>query len=870
MRVDSEAGLRVVGCVGVVWIALAAAASGQSAGVRPGVPTSGVVVDSSGGVVPGASVDLTPVPQASDAELPPRHTTTDGVGNFRFENVPPGRYVVRAVLDGFEPATLQLTVGTRAPGTVKLTLVVAHILQEATVTSSPLRADVGAARNLDSIAADQSALENLPVFDQDYVGTMSRFLDASAIGSSGVALVVDGVEANSVGVSPSAIEKIKINQDPYSAEFSRPGRGRIEVVTKAGTDAFRGTANVIFRDASMDARDPFSTTKAASQKRIFEGYVSGPIADGKRASFVVSGSRTEQDSNAFVHAFGIDGLIQGVIANPTRETDLSGSVSYRKSDKTTMTFRVSYEADTQKGARAGGLTLPEGAVHIDSGETNLFYSLNTILSSHLLHQTLIRYGQEFDDITGVSSAPRIVVQDTFIAGGAQQDWLRTEHHGTLTDALTWTSAHHAVKAGVNIPDWSRRRFDDNTNTAGTFYFSDLSQYEAGLPYAFIQQQGNGHQAFLEKVLGVFAQDEIQITSHLTVAAGLRYYWQNYFHDGNNFAPRLSVAWAPSGLERTIVRGGAGIFYDRSGPLVINDLLTSRAGLLRRYVLTDPGYPDPLGPGQSLKAQPSTVVQLAPDVHIPSTLQYSAGVERQIADATTVSVTYTGMRGYSLFRSRDINAPLPPLYDGRPDASLGVVRQVESAGRLTSHSLQVMLRGHVTRVFNGQMQYTFSRARNNTSGVAWFPANDYDLSGEWARADFDKEHGFEGMGTFRLGAATQFSVVASLSTGRPYTLLAGEDLYGNARGSARPAGVPRNSLTGPGYADLDLRLSRDIKLRARSKPNDPWVLTVGIDAFNVLNHTNFTSYVGTVTSPLFGNATSALPPRRLQFSMRTKF
>jgi hypothetical protein len=127
-----------------------------------------------------------------------------------------------------------------------------------------------------------------------------------------------------------------------------------------------------------------------------------------------------------------------------------------------------------------------------------------------------------------------------------------------------------------------------------------------------------------------------------------------------------------------------------------------------------------------------------------------------------------------------------------------------------------------------------------------------------------------MGTFRLGAATQFSVVASLSTGRPYTLLAGEDLNGNARGSARPAGVPRNSLTGPGYADLDLRLSRDIKLRARSKPNDPWVLTVGIDAFNVLNHTNFTSYVGTVTSPLFGNATSALPPRRLQFSMRTKF
>jgi hypothetical protein len=155
-------------------------------------------------------------------------------------------------------------------------------------------------------------------------------------------------------------------------------------------------------------------------------------------------------------------------------------------------------------------------------------------------------------------------------------------------------------------------------------------------------------------------------------------------------------------------------------------------------------------------------------------------------------------------------------------------------------------------------------------VSWFPANDYDLSGEWSRADFDREHAFEGIGTFRLGAATQFGVAASLSTGRPYSLLAGEDLYANARGTARPAGIPRNSLTGPGYARVDVRLSHDVTLRARSKPNDPWTLTLGVDAFNVLNHTNFTSYVGTVTSPLFGQATSAQPPRRVQFSLRTKF
>jgi outer membrane receptor protein involved in Fe transport len=856
--------MRVVWWLCVIAIALPSVAFGQA---ERGVAATGVVVDSSGGVVPGAAVDLTPASGAGPAS---RHTTTDSVGNFRFEHAMPGRYVVRAVLDGFDPTTLSLTVGTRAPAPMRLTLVVAGVVQSATVTGSSLEANTSASGNLDTIAADQATLENLPVFDEDHVAMMSRFLDSSAIGTNGVALVVDGTEANSVGVSPSAIKEIKINQDPYSAEFSRPGRGRIEVITKAGSDAFHGTANVIFRDASMAARDPFATEKTPDQKRTFEGYLSGPIGDGKRSSFVASGSRIERDSSAFVHAVGVDGLIQGVIANPTRETDLSGSVSFQKSDKTTMTFRVSYEADTEAGARAGGLTLPEGAVHIDSGESQVFYTLNTIITDHLLHQTAIRYGQEFDDIKGVSAAPRVVVQDSFIAGGAQQDWLRTEHHGTLTDAFTWTRANHTVKAGVNIPDWSRRRFDDKTNTAGTFYFSNLPQYEAGLPYAFIQQQGNGHQAFLEKVVGVFAQDEIQVTPQLTTTVGLRYYWQNYFHDNNNFAPRASVAWAPGGLSRTIVRGGLGLFYDRSGPLVINDLLTSRAGLLKRYVISDPGYPDPLPPGQLLEAQPSNVTELAPDVHIPSTLQYSAGVERQLGRATTISVTYTGMRGHSLFFSRDVNAPPPPLYDGRLDASLGVFRQIESRGRLTSQSVQVTFRGRVTRVFNGQLQYSFGRARNNTSGVSWFPANDYDLSGEWARADFDREHAFEGLGTFRLGPATQFGVSVSLSTGKPYTMFAGEDLYGNARGTARPAGIPRNSLIGPGYEGVDLRLARDFTLHPRSKPNDPWMLTVGLDAFNVLNHTNFTSYVGTVTSPLFGQATAAFPPRRLQLSVRTRF
>ena len=100
---------------------------------------------------------------------------------------------------------------------------------------------------------------------------MSRFLDAGSIGTSGVTLVVDGVEATRAGVSASAIQEVKINQDPYSAEYPRPGRGRIEIITKPGSSEFHGTFNFLFRDYHLNARDPFALIRPPEQRRIYEG-----------------------------------------------------------------------------------------------------------------------------------------------------------------------------------------------------------------------------------------------------------------------------------------------------------------------------------------------------------------------------------------------------------------------------------------------------------------------------------------------------------------------------------------------------------------------------------------------------------------------
>jgi hypothetical protein len=215
----------------------------------------------------------------------------------------------------------------------------------------------------------------------------------------------------------------------------------------------------------------------------------------------------------------------------------------------------------------------------------------------------------------------------------------------------------------------------------------------------------------------------------------------------------------------------------------------------------------------------------------------------------------------------VNAPPPPAYLTRPDPEFGAIRQIESTGRQSTDSLQLTLRGQITRWFNGQTQYTLSRAWNDTNGLGSYPANDYDLTGEWARADFDRRHRLVLLGRITPRKLPDIGVGLTMNSAGPYTELLGADIYNNGRGRARPPGVARNSLTGAGYAQLDLRLSRAVPM---GKAKDAPAFTLALDAFNVTNRVNDGTFVGTVTSPLFGQAISARPPRQLQLTARFAF
>jgi hypothetical protein len=846
----------------VILSGIPAAAQRQS-----GVPVSGTIADQTGAVLPNVQVEL----RSADGQ--PRATTTGESGQFQFSPVAPGRYDIVASFDGFQTTTLQITVGSRPPAAVRITMPLAGIAQEITVGTAAADVRADATSNLDSSIVDEQALQNLPIFNDDVVGTMSRFLDSSAIGTNGVMLIVNGVEVNSLTLPASAIQQIKINQDPYAPEFRQPGRGRIEIITKPASQRYSGTGHIVFRDASLDAKNAFAVEKPPEQRRIADAFLGGPVLRSENTAFTFSVKHDSEDTQSVVLATDPSGLVHANVANPYREALGSGSLTHQLGKANTIVISGSYDDEIQRNQGVGGVTLPSAGLDWHSVEQDTIYNQLTVITPTLLNQIRVLIGNEYETWTSNGAAPKIIVLDAFTGGGAQADRSRTEHHLQLTDIVSWTSGRHTMKAGFQIPDLSRRRFDDNTNTAGTFYFSSLPDYMASRPYSFIQQAGNGHIVLLEKVFGGFAQDEIRVRPNLTVVMGLRYDWQNYFHDSNNVSPRGSIAFAPGSSGRTVVRAGAGLFYDRSGPGPIQDLLKYDGMRLLRYVVTDPGYPSAFSASSPIGVEPPGVVRFAPDIVIPFSFQYSASIERQLRKGTSASVTYTGTRGVDQFRSRDINAPLPPLYLSRPDPAYGVVREIESAGQARTNSVQFTVKGQFAPRSTGSVQYTWSKAMNDTSGVNWQPPNGYDLSLEYARADFDQRHRFDFIGTFNQGSWANLGVALALYSGRPYSIVTGHDEFNTGTANARPAGVARNSAEGPGYADLDLRWSRELFLRGASGAGAQKAgpsLTIGVDAFNALNRVNFSRYIGTLTSPFFGQAISAQSARRLQFSLRFRF
>ena len=866
--------------------------------LSPGTPAMrGVVADATGGTIPGAEVDLV---DSTGAVTGSFHS--DGEGKFQVIAPHDGSFTLVVSEPGFEtvrtPVVIVSHAGAKAPVPAPLLRIVMPIATFATTVrvNAENNGDLTASdENRDSSVMNTQDLKSLPIFDNDYATAMSAFLDDAATATGGTGLLVDGLESNHATVSSSAVQEVRINQDPYSAQYYWPGRGQMEILTKSAADHYHGQFNFLYRNSAMNAQNALAPSKSFEERQSYEGNITGPIPHMAKSSFLGSFERIIHPMDAVVVATVVPtpdnptGAFLANVAAPQSETDFSIRAAHQFGNKHSGYAQYSYEDWNGENLGVGGQALAEAGYNNEYREDDLVLHLDTTLSAVTLNQISVVGVHDSNRNQNAEEAPRMSVPGYFLAGSAQSNSFGTEYNFHIYDMVTATRGHHTLKAGIDTPHMSRRAFDDHTNELGTYTFGPtlaadgvtvletaLANYTNNLPSSYSENTGDTRFIYHQVEAGAFFQDQWKVSDRFSITPGLRYDWQNFLGGRLlGFAPRASFAWVLSEDSKTVVRGGGGIYYDRfgSGPLL--DLVRYETARRRAVVLSmDPSDPAsscfPVSDCQTLSAQPPSLAQLAPNAKLPYQIQYGLSIERQLGEKATGIITGYSSRGIDQFRSVDVNAPTEASgYTERPNPAYARIRQMQTAGFLEGDGFDVSYRGRLNKYFTGFGRYTWSHYGTNTGGIGWYPQNQYAPNDEWSNAGWDRRHRLGMYAMFHPESVLNLSAGIFANTGTPWTIVTGTDLYGDGLFNTRPDGVARNTETNPSYVDLDLRWGHDFHLTGSKNEESPQ-LGFSAAAFNVLNHVNGGGIDPVITSTEFGQITSAAPPRRIQLGMRFEF
>ena len=879
-------------------------ASTSSNSTPPAAPSvQGVVADPTGAIVPGAEVDLVDSAGTVDGSA---HSADDG--SFQLTAPHAGSYTLVVSEPGFETVHNPVVIAPPAVSAVgaaaahtfaaplHITLPIASLSTNVRVNADSSEDLTAPDDNHDSSVLSSTDLKSMPIFDNDYATAMSAFLDDSASGTGGSGLVVDGVEANRATVSASAVQEVRINQDPYSAQYYWPGRGQMEIVTKSAADRYHGEFNFLFRDNALNAQNALAPTKPFEQRRVYEGHATGPIFFAPKSSFLATFNRAEEDLNSVVSATVAPtpsdptGAFQANVPAPARDTEFSLRTAHQFGDRRSGYVQYSFQNWTGQNQGVGNQTLASAGTNQQYREDDFVAHLDSTLSAVLLNQVSLVGEHDSSDHTNVAEAPRISVSGDFTGGSAQNDSLGTEYNFRLYDMVTWTRGRHLVKAGIGIPHISRRAFDDNTNALGTYTFGPtlaadgvnvlqtaLQNYANNRPSSYSQNTGDVHFIYHQQEAGAFIQDQFKVNDRFSITPGLRYDWQNFLANRRlGFAPRVSFAWVLDPDAKVVLRGGGGIYYDRfgSGPLL--DLVRYQNARRRSIQFSfDPAHAPstgcvPVTNCETITGQPPNLAQLSPNAQIPYQMQYGLSIERQLGEHATGTISVYSARGIHEFRSVDVNAPTPDSgYTVRPDPAFGLIRQMQPAGFFEGSGLDISYRGRFNKYFSGFGRYTWSHYESNTGGIGWFPQNQYAPNDEWANAGFDRRQRLGVYAMFNRDSLFNLSTGIFANSGRPWTILTGTDAYGDSLFNTRPDGVAPDTETAPSYVDLDLRWGHDFAITPDKGEEAPR-LGFSAAAFNVLNHENPSTIDTVESSPDFGDVVGVNPPRRIQMGMRFEF
>ncbi|MBV9211035.1 MAG: carboxypeptidase regulatory-like domain-containing protein, partial [Acidobacteria bacterium] len=378
----------------------------------------GQVSDEFGGLIVGATITVV------DASGKEKSVITDSDGNYVVSGLAPGKYIVRAVAPGFalfENTEVEVTAGGREQ--LKITLSVSLEKQEVSVASeAPVSTDPE--NNAGALVLRGSDLDSLPD-DPDELAAALQALAGPSAGPNGGQFFIDGFTGGRLPPKES-IREIRINQNPFSAEYDRLGFGRVEILTKPGTDKLRGSAFLNFTDESLNSRNPFAPNRAPFQSRQFGGNVSGPVI-AKKASFFLDFERREIDDNAVVNAFILDTAnplnpavpFSVAVVTPARRTTFSPRFDYQINTNNTLVARYTYARSSQENSGVGGFSLPSRAFDTSFTEHTVQLTETAVLSPTVVNETRFQFIHRRSNQNGDNTQPTIVVNDAFTGGGSQ-------------------------------------------------------------------------------------------------------------------------------------------------------------------------------------------------------------------------------------------------------------------------------------------------------------------------------------------------------------------------------------------------------------------------------------------------------------------
>jgi hypothetical protein len=864
----------------------------------------GQVTDPSGAAVGSATVLVTtPTGAATTAS-----TNRDGI--FDVTGLVPGKYGVKVVAQGFttfDQADVEITAGQAQKLTVSLTIEVQE--EKVEVTDTTTKVDVNPANNAGAIVMQGKDLESLSD-DPDELQSELQALAGPSAGPNGGQIYIDGFTAGQLPPKAS-IREIRINQNPFSAEYDKLGYGRIEILTKPGTDQFHGQIFVTGNTAGFNSRNPFENLPAGTAQpgydtTQFSVNVGGPLS--KKASFFFNIERRNISDLSIVSAQIVDPTtfqiepFSAALNNPRTRLNLSPRLDYQVTPGNTLSVRYQYWHNSETNdLNGGGFNLPSLATNSLSSENTVQVTDTQTINPTTINETRFQYIREVQSGTPVTIAPQISVGGSFNSGGATSGTnTDTQNRYELQNITYITHGKHAWKIGGRLRE-TTDEMASNASFNGAYSFgsrvdptvagcnapnpptscptiSGIQAYQITLQalatgntpanMANAISQGGGASFYSLNFntagtaaaraiwfdAGLFVQDDYKFRPNVSVSFGLRYETQNNLGDHADFAPRVGIAWGIDGngknkSPKTILRLGYGIFYDRFAENLVLQQELQNGFIQQQFLIPNPTFfnsNQTTLPGQpgfpATSSSSETVYVKNPNLRTPYTMQTGVTLERQLSKFANLSVTYLNSRGVhqfytNVFPANTPNSPLPAGFNPND-----IVYQYASGGTFRQNQLIVnsSVRIPTARGFIKDLSlfgyYTLNYANSDTGGPGYVPSIPQDISADYGRAAFDIRHRVFFGGTIGAPYGFRLSPFMIVSSGIPFNITTGQDVFGVAQFNTRPAfgtcgsgapssvvqtafgcfdtlpeagqaAIPINYATGPGRFTFNLRLSK---------------------------------------------------------------